>query len=97
MGNPQLRPVCVKCGVEMICARNDFLVVHFTDNDRKKGVDSMRYGDKYRCEECGTEIVTGYGDVIFGYDFLGEDLKKHEAYIKNYERENKFVEIKFED
>jgi len=50
------RPVCVKCRVQMRCARNSFPVFY-------GGCDPTAYssGDRYRCPGCGTEVVVGFG------------------------------------
>jgi hypothetical protein len=52
-----IAPVCVKCGREMRCEKNGQLV-----NDPAVDGFPATYwaGDKFRCPECGCEIVTGF-------------------------------------
>lgn len=51
-------PVCVPCARTMRCAKNDFGVVTMTTPDEPYEVHR---GDKYRCLDCGTEVVVGFG------------------------------------
>jgi len=48
--------ICVPCKQEMQCEQNDFTV-----NDPVSGGFPATYwtGDKYKCPNCGHEIVTG--------------------------------------
>jgi len=50
------RPVCVKCRIEMRCARNGFAVFHGGSNPK-----AFSRGDRYRCQGCGAEVVVGFG------------------------------------
>lgn len=45
--------ICVKCLKDMECEYNGVLVAH----DRY----DVRYGDLYKCPECGIEIITNFG------------------------------------
>ena len=71
-----MRPVCINCNHEMRPILNGAVVVHFMDNDKAHGIDYVVYGDKYRCEECDVEIVTGFGDMELGFD-LSKNLIDH--------------------
>lgn len=51
-----MRPICVKCQVSMPCIKTGFLVRH-----ESNGVQS---GDKYRCPNCGAEVVTSLGQAF---------------------------------
>ncbi len=51
-------PICVKCQLEMRCEQNDYLV-----NDVRAAdfPPTFWLGDLFRCPQCGTEIVVGFG------------------------------------
>ena len=66
-------PVCVKCKKEMRCSRNavwwiktrtvekvpsspDCMVISITRREPCKAT----MGDKYRCDGCGCEVITGF-------------------------------------
>jgi len=51
------RPVCVKCGVEMRPERNGVGILDMADY----GPYQIWDADKYKCPECGYEIVVGFG------------------------------------
>ena len=53
-----LPPICVKCRVEMRCAKNDRLV-----RDPEVGSYRSTYwlGDEYECPGCEGRIITGFG------------------------------------
>ena len=81
---------CAKCGKELRCEKNDVALVHFIDNDRKKGIDAIRYGDRYRCPKCSTDVVIGLSiEQIYGYD-----IPNQSEYIAKLEEEHIFIEIK---
>lgn len=66
---------CVGCNIEMTCVKNEVALVHFLDNDRKKGIDVVRFGDKWQCPKCGSQVVAGLGQrQIMGFDLT--DPKK---------------------
>lgn len=48
----RLRPWCVPCDQEMRCERNEVDVRAF---------GALWSGDRYECEGCGHQIVTGFG------------------------------------
>lgn len=56
-----LTPICVKCRVEMRCAKNAFVV-----RDAPSGPFPSTYwkGDLFECPMCGAQIVTGFGTKI---------------------------------
>ena len=47
-----MAPVCGKCHVEMNCEKNGVAVV---------SGEGLYHGDRYKCLDCGIEIVTGFG------------------------------------
>jgi len=51
-------PVCGDCIEDMICLINDFQV--------ECGNGYVKYGDKYRCRDCGNTIITGFGNPCRG-------------------------------
>ena len=78
-----IRPTCAKCMIEMSCDKNDVAVVHFTDNDKAKGIDALRYGDAWKCPKCDCRIIVGMGKRILGYDLP-----------ENFELKGEYIEIK---
>ena len=68
---------CVNCNKELRCEKNGVYLVHFLDNDREKGIDVIRMGDLYRCENCNCRVVIGLsGEQILGIDLTDEWTKK---------------------
>jgi uncharacterized protein YuzB (UPF0349 family) len=74
-----LRPTCVKCNKELKCIKNEVVLVHFLNNDKKQGIDVIHYGDLWGCETCDTKVVIGLGGMI-----LGMDIVSPEDYLKNH-------------
>lgn len=62
-----IRYTCANCNKELMCLKNNIPVVHFMDNDKAKGIDSMRYGDLWGCT-CGCRVVLGMGGQRLGMD-----------------------------
>ncbi len=58
-----MRPVCVKCTVEMTPAKNDFLVEEMSDTEHSYRVWST---DLYRCPACRMEVVIGFAPEPWG-------------------------------
>jgi len=56
-------PVCVKCGREMRCAKNEVVVYHPFESNTGVGdaIDFAVMGDKFKCPDCGIEIVVNFG------------------------------------
>ena len=51
-----MRPVCVTCKKEMVCATNGVSVAP---------AHAPRHtynGDMFRCKECGNEVIIGFGN-----------------------------------
>jgi len=48
-------PICAHCRTEMRCLKNAISVA-YASNPHKH-----RTGDKYGCEDCGNEIIIGFG------------------------------------
>lgn len=63
-----IRPTCVKCGIELTCEKNEHPVIHFTNNDKKQGIDALCFGDLWKCSQCGNEVVIGLGTMICGHE-----------------------------
>ena len=74
---------CVGCNTELICEENDVPVIHFIDNDKSKGIDVLRFGDIWRCKNCGYQVVLGLGSQIIGMDINQKEILKR-----------KYVEVK---
>lgn len=55
---------CTKCCKELICIENEVILVHYTDNQVKLGVDAWAFGDLYECPQCKIQIVAGLGKTI---------------------------------
>ena len=75
-----LRYTCANCNKELTCLKNEVALIHFLNNDRKNGIDVLRFGDLYGCENCNCKVVLGLGGQI-----LGLDIKNHEELLKKYE------------
>jgi len=58
-----MRPICVKCGEVMDVKKNGVAVI-----GRKHNM--LRYGDRYACQQCDTEIVTGFGEAIYSKEVV---------------------------
>lgn len=63
-----MRNVCPKCQIEMQVEKNEVPVIHFTDNNRDKGIDFMVWGDLWKCPTCKNEIISGFGKMIMEYE-----------------------------
>jgi len=48
-------PICSHCRLEMRCLKNSISVAYTSDPH------NHRSGDMYGCDECGNEIITGFG------------------------------------
>ena len=56
-----LRPICVKCKVEMACVENQFLV---RDPAGPGFPSTYWFGDRFQCPDCSSEIVAGFSKGI---------------------------------
>ncbi|MCK5018111.1 MAG: hypothetical protein KAS32_13725 [Candidatus Peribacteraceae bacterium] len=74
-----LRPGCVKCRKELKPLRNDVVLVHFLNNDKKQGIDVCHEADLWGCKTCDTKVVIGLRGAV-----LGMDITNHEEYLKNH-------------
>lgn len=70
-----IRPTCVKCGIELTCEKNDYPVIHFLNNKKEMGIDAVVFGDRWRCPQCGADVVFGMGSMMIGHD-LKDDAKE---------------------
>lgn len=50
-------PICGICGVAMHCHRNGRAVIFLVDGEP----DSLWHGDEFRCPQCDTSVVVGFG------------------------------------
>ena len=67
---------CANDNTELRCEKNGVYLVHFTDNDRTKGIDVVRMGDLWRCPKCDCRVVIGLsGEQILGIDLTDEWAK----------------------
>lgn len=73
-----MRPVCVKCGKEMIPARNEVAVWHPCEPEvpQEDRIDFVVSGDRWECEVCGVSIVTGFGAPFIAGQHSQEFLHK---------------------
>jgi len=76
-------PVCAKCGREMVCWRNGVVVWHPTEpvkGDPMDDIDFVVIGDKYRCPDCGSEVVVDFSSLLmtppFKQNLLREIVEK---------------------
>lgn len=79
---------CANCNTELRCEKNGVYLIHFLDNDRKKGIDAVRMGDLYHCTNCNCKVVIG----LSGSQILGIDLT--DKWIKNVLGNGNFIEVK---
>ena len=61
------RPVCVKCGVTMLCKNNGVDTHERYGNDPKKIYRIWR-ADEYECPGCGITILCRFGKDAYTYD-----------------------------
>ena len=73
------RPVCCKCNCEMRPERNGVGVLDHDDNDSPRQVWEA---DKWKCPECGVEIVIGFGWHPVSDDFE-DDFEYHVKYYQD--------------
>jgi len=71
-----MRPVCVKCGEEMRCERNN----HVVEQVGTHGDYRMTFGDRYGCATCKQQVVVGFGRPIDKY----EDEQRYAALTDPY-------------
>ncbi len=74
------RPICVNCSrafgvvVRFEAVRNGIIIPY--------GDTSARHGDLYRCPECKTEIVTGFGEPAWRPDVKSSMLESELNILK---------------
>ena len=52
-----MRMICVKCGKELKCKKNEVVVEELAGNDSYR----IWEADLWECPKCGTEIIAGFG------------------------------------
>ncbi|GAH82482.1 unnamed protein product, partial [marine sediment metagenome] len=62
------------------CIKNEVALIHFTNNDRKQGIDVLCFGDLWECKNCKCRVVLGLGNQI-----LGLDIEKQNKILEKYE------------
>ena len=68
---------CAKCNNELTCIKNNIPLIHFNNNNKKDGIDALRYGDLYRCSKCRCQVVIGLSErQILGIDLTKEQTKR---------------------
>jgi len=77
---------CVNDNWELRVEKNDVPLIHFMNNDRKQGIDVLRFGDIWYCPKCNCRVMLGMGSQIEGFD-----IKDHEDFLKTHPD---FVEVK---
>ena len=74
-----LRPICVKCGKEMVCQKNSVVVWHPIEpieGNPMDAIDFVTYGDKYKCPSCGIEVIVDCGDLLMTPPYKQSELKE---------------------
>ena len=71
-----IRPTCANCKQELVCEKNEVAVIHFINNDRKQGIDAVRWGDTWKCKKCGCRVIIGMGNQKLGDTFSDEYKEK---------------------
>ena len=72
-----IRPICANCKKELVCEKNEIPVVHYVNNDKAQGIDAVRFGDLWKCNECNSRMVFGMGRQILGHDIKQPKLIEH--------------------
>ena len=81
-------PVCVKCGREMRCAKNEVAVYHpfeygVTVTDE---IDFVTLGDRFKCPGCDIEIVVNFGKILIaldcGQEYLESVIRRAEETVR---------------
>lgn len=93
-----IRPTCANCKEEMKCEKNEVAVIHFVNDDKKQGIDAIRFGDIWKCSKCKCRVVIGMGQQKLGSDFPEERIKKllKQDYIE-IKRADKYENIELLD
>jgi len=79
---------CANCNVELFPKKNGVVLVHYIDNDKKKGIDAIRFGDLWSCKLCDTQVVIGLGKETI--DFVMLTQKK----LKSMIGDSTIIEVK---
>lgn len=79
-----LRYTCIKCNKELRVEKNDVPLIHFMNEDRKQGIDAIRFGDIWYCPNCDCKVMLDMGDQMLGNGITGcEDfLKAHPNFVE---------------
>lgn len=56
----RMKPVCVKCEVDMYPEENGVLLVQTAGEERRPYKAWM--ADKWKCAKCGCEVLSGFSD-----------------------------------
>lgn len=81
---------CANCGKELQCKNNNVALVHFLDNNRKNGIDTIRFGDRYRCPKCSANVVIG----LSMEQLYGMDIPNQSEYLITLEKQYEVIEIR---
>ena len=77
------RPVCVLCGVVMLCNKNDVAAIEkYAAN--KEQTYRIWSSDEYRCPKCGFKVLSGFGKDAYSYNH-DEDFVKRLERVKREE------------
>ena len=58
------RPVCVKCHIDMRPEKNG---VYFVEDDGQGSPYKLWAADKWKCPECASEVLIGFGKAAFAH------------------------------
>lgn len=65
------KTVCIKCQVPFIIDRNEVAMHAFSG----KGYYYSVWADRWRCPECGTEILSGFANQPFSVNYMTNGIK----------------------
>ena len=83
------QPICVKCQTTMRCDKNAVWV-----RDPAVGPLEPTYwcGDRYKCHECGAQIITGFGKKRDAYQMEQGSREKALLFYDGLSQRDRLVE-----
>jgi len=88
--------ICGKCGRELTLVRHDVYAIHFTEDDRTKGIDVVAAGDLWQCPTCKWQLITGLSKAETGYNMFRGNRVREQQFLARLESETppRYIEVK---